>query len=87
VPGAAEPAGAEGSVPDRSRRAAGSDGTGPAGEPEPEKDKEKETGGISAELMSAFDQPRTPEQRTAASEDAKDAASGKATGGKAAEPA
>ncbi|WP_095757124.1 VWA domain-containing protein [Streptomyces xinghaiensis] len=85
--GAAEPAGAEGSVPDRSRRAAGSDGTGPAGEPEPEKDKEKETGGISAELMSAFDQPRTPEQRTAASEDAKDAASGKATGGKAAEPA
>ncbi|MCC3652915.1 VWA domain-containing protein [Streptomyces sp. S07_1.15] len=80
--GAGEPAGAEGSVPAQSRRTTGSEGTGPAGKAEPE----QETGGISADLMSAFDQPRTPEQRTAASEDAKDAASGKPTGGKAAEP-
>ncbi|MCC9740578.1 VWA domain-containing protein [Streptomyces sp. MNU89] len=83
--GAGEPAGAEGSVPAQSRRTTGSEGTGPAGKAEPEKGKE--TGGISADLMSAFDQPRTPEQRTAASEDAKDPASGKGTGGEAAEPA
>ncbi|MBQ0983131.1 VWA domain-containing protein [Streptomyces sp. F63] len=95
--GTEEPAGAAGSVPAQARRTAGSGGTGSSGgpgkdpepekEPEPEPEPEKKTGGISAELMSAFDQPRAPEQRTAASGDAKQAAPGKGAGDRADEPA
>ncbi|WP_078843314.1 VWA domain-containing protein [Streptomyces albus] len=72
---AGEPAPGAGSASDRPDRTA-EPATGPAGRPK----TDGESGGITADLMSAFDAPRGPAQRTAASEDAK-AAPGDKTGG------